>query len=151
MKHELENLLRAARDRLAADGRFPADAGVIEVQRTRDASHGEFSCNLAMTLAAAAKMKPRELAGLLVERLPSSPLVDRVEIAGPGFLNFFLKRDAWFAVIPEILARGDAYGRGDPRPVADYVLSPFAQRPTFPATGGRSTGLFSGNNSGFGG
>lgn len=115
MKHELENLLRAAREKLAAEGSIPAGAGDIEVQRTRDPKHGDFSSNLAMTLAAPAKRKPRDIATMLVERLPESVLVERVEIAGPGFINFFLKQDARLSVIAEILARGEGYGRGQPR------------------------------------
>ncbi|HEY7840975.1 MAG TPA: arginine--tRNA ligase, partial [Gammaproteobacteria bacterium] len=131
MKHELETLLRAARDRLAADGAIPADAGDIQVQRTRDPKHGDFSGNLALTLAAAAKKKPRDVATLLIERLPASALVQRVEIAGPGFINFFLKRDAWLGVVQEILSRGEAYGRGQPRP-GRVLLEFVSANPTGP-------------------
>ena len=132
MKHELENLLRAARDRLAIDGRIPAGASTIEVQRTRDSKHGDFSCNLAMTLAAAARLKPRELAGLLLERIPPSPGVERVEIAGPGFINFFLKREAWLALIPEILSRGEGYGRAAPGARGRMLVEFVSANPTGP-------------------
>jgi arginyl-tRNA synthetase len=131
MKQTLEQLLCAARDKLAAEGAVPADAGDIDVQRTRDPKHGDFSCNLAMTLAAAAKRKPREIAALLVERLPASALVDRVEIAGPGFINFFLKREAWLGVVQEILSRGEAYGRGARRP-GRVLLEFVSANPTGP-------------------
>ena len=140
MKQALEQLLGAARDALAADGRIPAGAGEIEVQRTRDTSHGDFSCNLAMTLAAAAKRKPRELAAMIVESLPASPLIERVEIAGPGFINFFLKRDAWFSVVPDVLQRGTSYGHGEAGTGEKILLEFVSANPTGPLHIGHGRG-----------
>lgn len=132
MKQVLENLVRSARDRLAADGRIPPGAGVIELQRTRDPQHGDFSCNLALTLAAAARAKPRDLATGILERLPQSELVEKAEIAGPGFINFFLRREAWLSVLAEVLNAADAYGRERPAQPQRILLEFVSANPTGP-------------------
>ncbi|MCK5325826.1 MAG: arginine--tRNA ligase, partial [Woeseiaceae bacterium] len=60
------------------------------VERTRDASHGDFASNIAMRLAKPARRSPRDLAAAIVEQLPDTDQIDKVEIAGPGFINFSL-------------------------------------------------------------
>ena len=116
MKQQITDLLRAALTRLVAEGAIPGDAlpggpGSPQVDRTRDAAHGDFATNVALTLAKAAGARPRELAGRLVAAIPPSPLVERVEIAGPGFVNFHLSEAAYREVVPIILAAGHDYGR----------------------------------------
>jgi arginyl-tRNA synthetase len=113
MKQQIQALLAAALDRLRADG-LPAPAATVPaIERTRDPAHGDFATNLALVLAKAVGSKPRELAGRLVAALPETPLVSRVEIAGPGFVNFFLSPTACHSVVPEILGAGHDYGRND--------------------------------------
>ena len=112
MKDHLSELLTDALSKLRADGHLPADLEpAITIERTRDRSHGDFASNLAMVLAKAARSKPRDLAGLIVAALPDSSLVTRIEIAGPGFINFFLSKAAYQAVIGDILCSGESYGR----------------------------------------
>ncbi len=112
MKQHLAQLLAQAYGVLQAQGMVPADhMAEILVERTRDPSHGDFACNLAMTLARVAKRKPRELAEALVAALPESPQVTRVDIAGPGFINFFISPAAYHDVVEVILQQGEAYGR----------------------------------------
>jgi arginyl-tRNA synthetase len=82
----------------------------IEVERTKDAQHGDFATNLAMHLAKTARQNPRKLAAALAAALPQDPSVAKVEIAGAGFINFFLKDNAYHAEIGRVLAQGDAYG-----------------------------------------
>ncbi len=112
MKQQVLELVRSALQRLAVEGAF-GDAEVLEPQleRARDPSHGDFATNLAMVMAKAARAKPRELAERLVAALPASPLIERVEVAGPGFVNFRLAPGAFLGLIPEILTRGPAFGR----------------------------------------
>jgi arginyl-tRNA synthetase len=83
----------------------------IEVENTRDAQHGDFASNLAMRLAKATRQNPRKLAEALVRALPPSPAVAKVDIAGAGFINFFLSRDAYHAEIGTVLRDGRQYGR----------------------------------------
>ncbi len=114
MKQRIEELFTGALARLAADGLFPEDAlPTVQVERTRDPRHGDFSSNAALVLAKRARSKPRDLAVRLIDALPPSPLIERVEIAGPGFINVFLAPAAYRALVPRILAAGPAYGHTD--------------------------------------
>lgn len=112
MKTLIEKLLFQA---LAAlpDDLVPPDArGLsVEVENTRDAQHGDFASNLAMRLAKATRQNPRQLAEALVRLLPPSAAVAKVDIAGAGFINFFLSKDAYHAEIGRILKDGKQYGR----------------------------------------
>lgn len=80
------------------------------IERTREASHGDFASNIAMLLAKAARTKPRDLAERIVALLPASEQIERVEIAGPGFINFYLAPQAYHAVIDTVLEDAEHYG-----------------------------------------
>jgi arginyl-tRNA synthetase len=112
LKTLIENLLRQALADLPED-LVPAAARTlnVEVENTRDAQHGDFASNLAMRLAKAARQNPRKVAEALVRSLPASPAVAKVDIAGAGFINFFLSEDAYHAQIAEVLQDGRQYGR----------------------------------------
>lgn len=104
MKEHIQQLLEQTIDRLKADEVIPADAAPrIQVDRTKDKSHGDLATNLAMMLAKPARKNPRELAGLIIDNLPASELVAKTEIAGPGFINFFLD-SGWLAKQVEAIA-----------------------------------------------
>jgi arginyl-tRNA synthetase len=115
MKSELQHLVHAALQALGAEGVLTGGMSdhAVQVERTRDPSHGDFATNVAMVLAKRARSRPRDLAEQIISALPASPLVDCVEIAGPGFINFRLTADAYHALIPAIMAQGPAYGRSD--------------------------------------
>ncbi len=114
MKEQLEQLLTDAVAALQAAGDLPADITPdVMIERTRDRSHGDFASNLAMTLARPARARPRDIAEKLVAALAGDGHVEKVEIAGPGFINFFLGPGAYHALIDEILERGESWGRGD--------------------------------------
>jgi arginyl-tRNA synthetase len=112
LKTLIENLLRHALAALPED-LVPAAARTlsIEVENTRDAQHGDFASNLAMRLAKATRQNPRKLAEALVQSLPASSAIAKVDIAGAGFINFFLSKDAYHAEIGEVLQGGRQYGR----------------------------------------
>ena len=112
MKYLIESLVRDALAALPADLRG-ADASALAptIERTRDPSHGDFATNAAMQLARVAKRKPRELAEALVAALPANELVAKVEIAGPGFINFHLSPTAYTRELERVLEQADAYGR----------------------------------------
>ena len=91
MQDHIAELLRTALTQVAA-GPFPSleQPDRIGIERTRDASHGDFASNVAMASAKSARANPRQIAEAIVAALPNSPQVEKVEIAGPGFINFFL-------------------------------------------------------------
>jgi arginyl-tRNA synthetase len=90
MKDSIRHLIQQALTRLTSEGVLPEGlTPTIQVENTRDKTHGDFASNIAMMLAKPAGMKPRDLAQKLIDTLPSDASVSKVEIAGPGFLNFF--------------------------------------------------------------
>ena len=112
MKHHLQQLLTTALTNLRAAGTLECDLpGSIVIERARDKNHGDFASNVALLLAKAARRKPRELAEQVAAALPASAQVAKVEIAGPGFINFFMSADAFAAVVGEVLEAGEAFGR----------------------------------------
>jgi len=97
-----------------AVARVAPGAGILpELERPKQATHGDYACNAAMPLARTLKRNPRELATEIVAALPESELVERTEIAGPGFINVFLRTAARHALVGHILARGVDWGRTD--------------------------------------
>ena len=90
VKEHIEELLAQSLLHLQREGVLPNEAEpTIQLERTRSPEHGEFATNLAMSLSKAAGMPPRELAQAIIDHMPRSRQVDRLEIAGPGFVNFF--------------------------------------------------------------
>ncbi len=111
MKQDITQLIEQALDALVAQGHLPVDIEPrVQIDRTRDKSHGDLASNIALTLAKAAGKNPRELAGLLCEALPDSDLVARTEIAGPGFINFFLSDSSNQAIVRTVLEQADKFG-----------------------------------------
>ncbi|MFG0324847.1 arginine--tRNA ligase [Pseudomonas sp. zjy_15] len=95
MKDTIRQLIQQALTQLVTDGVLPEGLSpAIQVENARDKTHGDFASNIAMMLAKPAGMKPRDLAEKLINALPASADISKVEIAGPGFLNFFQNTDA---------------------------------------------------------
>jgi arginyl-tRNA synthetase len=111
LKQDLIALLQQAVIQLQSQGVLPANLDIsFEVERTRQPEHGDFASNIALALAKIAGIKPRALAQKIVQALPPSNQIAKVEIAGPGFINFFTSTAGLHAVIPEILKAKDHYG-----------------------------------------
>ena len=90
MKDSIRHLIQQALVRLTSEGVLPEGlTPAIQVENTKDKSHGDFASNIAMMLTKPAGMKPRDLAEKLIAALPQDAQISKVEIAGPGFLNFF--------------------------------------------------------------
>jgi len=141
MKHYLEQLVTQALTTLRDSGFLPADSpDQVHLERTRDKTHGDFASNVALTLAKHAKRKPREIAQEIVAALPQSHLVERVEIAGPGFVNFFLSPDAYHEVIGNILELAERYGRSDLGRGARVQVEFVSANPTGPLHVGHGRG-----------
>ncbi|MEH6785259.1 MAG: arginine--tRNA ligase [Alcanivorax jadensis] len=105
MKERLITLIDSALDTLIAEGTLPAKAKrPAQIDRTKDKSHGDFATNIALMLAKPAGMKPRDLAEKLIAALPADNAVAKVEIAGPGFINFFQADDWLTGLLDQALA-----------------------------------------------
>ncbi|MDO6678665.1 arginine--tRNA ligase [Shewanella sp. 4_MG-2023] len=95
MKSHIASLLEQTVDSFKQQGIVPADFQArIQVERTKDKTHGDLATNLAMMLTKVAKKNPRDIAQLIIDNLPASSHVAKVEIAGPGFINFFIDENA---------------------------------------------------------
>ena len=141
LKDHIEELLSQALLHLRRDGILPKECDVIpQVERTRSPEHGEFASNLAMVLAREARKPPRELAGDIVERLPKSRQVDRVELAGPGFINFFIDPLALSGVVRDILRKNKQYGHAPKRPDHGVTVEFVSANPTGPLHVGHGRG-----------
>jgi arginyl-tRNA synthetase len=101
-----QGLLRAAED-LGLDGDLP----VPELLAPKQKDHGDFATNVALALAKPAGRAPGEVARAVVGALPRAPFVERVEVAGPGFINVYLTRDWLYDALRRIAVEGEAYGR----------------------------------------
>jgi len=114
MKQKLESLLLLAVNTLKADSILDTELTPrISIERARDQQYGDFATNLAMMLAKPAKMNPRQLAEKLIAALPSDEAVLKVEIAGPGFINFFIDPNAQYQIISQIHKSGAQFGLSD--------------------------------------
>lgn len=111
LKSDIENQLLA----LEKEGVLPAgsDTSRVTVEPPRDASHGDAATNAAMLLSKAAGMKPRDLAEKLAEKLREIDHIEKVEIAGPGFINLRMADQFWLSQITKVLELGTAYGQSD--------------------------------------
>ena len=111
MKDALQQLISQAIQSLIDNDSLAVDMPLIKIDRTRDKSHGDFAANVAMLLAKPARKNPREIASMIIDALPDSEFVEKVEIAGPGFINFYVSNNSRQSVINNVLEQGDAFGR----------------------------------------
>ncbi|MFP5440836.1 MAG: arginine--tRNA ligase [Gammaproteobacteria bacterium] len=141
MKSQLSVLLGDAVARLVADGVLPAGtAPEIRLDATKDKAHGDFATNLAMMLAKPAGKPPRAIAEALVAALPANAIVTKIDIAGPGFINFFLAQDSQFAAVRRILDNYEAFARPDVGKGEKVLLEFVSANPTGPMHVGHGRG-----------
>tara|TARA_B110000503_G_scaffold104677_1_gene156187 strand:- start:48239 stop:49924 length:1686 start_codon:yes stop_codon:yes gene_type:complete len=147
MKQQLTLLIQQALDSLIAQGVLPSDTRPqVQIDHTRDKSHGDLACNIALALAKIAKRKPRDLAELICTALPQNPLVTRTEVAGPGFINFFLSDDSNQAVIRKIFEQGAAFGTSNAGAGRKVQVEFVSANPTGPLHVGHGRGAAVGDS-----
>lgn len=112
MKTIIESALHSAVETLNSTENFniPSEKIALSIERTRDVAHGDFASNLAMMLARDLKKSPRQIADMLIAALPSNPMIESVAVAGAGFMNFTLAKQAYFNELNEVHAKADRYG-----------------------------------------
>ena len=149
MKHLVAELVANALATLPELAEAAGDLAIDStMERTRDPSHGDFASNIAMRLAKPARRSPRDIAASIVEALADSPSVDKVEIAGPGFINFYLSPAAFHAEIESTLAQEDAYGRQPTKEGPKILLEFVSANPTGPLHVGHGRGAAFGDTVG---
>ncbi len=141
VKQQIATLLSSAIARLQADGRLPAELQPrIQVENARNKAHGDLASNVALMLAKPAGMNPRELAQLIVDALAPDPAVKSVNIAGPGFINFFIENAALSDVISVIEQAGCSFGHCDAGKKEKVILEYVSANPTGPLHVGHGRG-----------
>jgi arginyl-tRNA synthetase len=125
--------LEAAAPGLGVDGDLPRP----ELLAPKQKEHGDFATNVALALAGRSGRPPREVAQAIADALPAASFVEKVEVAGPGFLNVFVADDWLHDVLREVVAAGDAYGRAEPNGLRAQVEFVSAN-PTGPLTLGHA-------------
>ena len=112
MKEIVTELLSRAVEALNREGVLETGPDfIISAERTRDAAHGDFASNIAMKLAKQARCNPRDLAGRIVKLIPDSDVLEKTEIAGPGFINFYFRKEAYLNLIDSIRTADREYGK----------------------------------------
>jgi arginyl-tRNA synthetase len=144
MKDHLQTLVRAALEPVLA-GTGVAAPATITVDATRDAKHGDFATNVALALAKPLGKPPRAVAEAIIKGLPASARVAKAEIAGPGFINFFLAPGAFQAVVPEVLAQKENFGRA-PKTRGRVMVEFVSANPTGPLHVGHGRGAAFGDS-----
>ena len=133
MKHIVAAVLGTALKKLPDLAEAASDLAIEStVERTRDASHGDFASNIAMRLAKPARRSPRDIAADIVEAIAGSDVIERIDIAGPGFINFHLSPAAFHAELAAILQRGQEYGRQAAKEGPSILLEFVSANPTGP-------------------
>lgn len=145
MKLQILALLRQALDTLLA-GSAVAAPETINLDPTKDSKHGDFATNLALALAKPLGKPPRKVAEELVQALPASPLVAKVKIAGPGFINFFMAPAAFQSIVADILDAGAAYGRNNNGAGRKAMVEFVSANPTGPLHVGHGRGAAVGDS-----
>ena len=144
---EMQRRVIAANESLIAARILPAgiDQSRVLVEPPRDASHGDMATNAAMVLAKDAGKKPRELAEAIAEKLRADPLIETVDVAGPGFINMTLKASAWMSALRAVVAAGTDYGRGRTGPGEKVNVEYVSANPTGPMHVGHCRGAVFGD------
>ncbi|MCP0913155.1 MULTISPECIES: arginine--tRNA ligase [Legionella] len=133
MKGTVEELLHLAVRTLQQAGIVPQEFAVeVKVERTKDEKHGDFATNLALILAKPCGENPRKLAERLVESIPEHPLVERIDIAGPGFINFFMRALERAQTIAQVLMQGEKFGQSQLGQGQKIILEYVSANPTGP-------------------
>jgi len=142
MKTRLKDLIMNAARRAHQKGDLPsADIPEVEIEEPRADAHGDFSSNIAMVMASIQKMAPRKIADAIIAHLQDPhEMIEKTEIAGPGFINFFVKPAAWHPVLREILEADTAYGATDIGRGQKFQVEFVSSNPTGPLHVGHGRG-----------
>jgi arginyl-tRNA synthetase len=141
LKEHIEELLIQALLHLIRDGVLGEECEIVpQLERTRTPDHGEFASNIAMVLAKRATMPPRELAQIIIDKMPRSRQLKRTEIAGPGFINFYMNQIALTSVVKDVLYEESGYGHQPSDPNHEVTVEYVSANPTGPLHVGHGRG-----------
>lgn len=141
MKEQIIEAIAQAMQQLSSDNKIQGEfTDVAQVTRTKDPTHGDYASNIAMVFAKKIGLSPRQLAELLSEQLCSSTLFEKIEIAGPGFINFFVAQKNHTQVINKILSDKQSFGTNQDGLGQSVQLEFVSANPTGPLHVGHGRG-----------
>ena len=140
MKEQLQNLLTKCIGDLIDQGVISEMPSKIRLDHTKDKSHGDYATNVALMLAKQANVNPKELAQTIIKQLGVAEFIEKTEIAGPGFINFFLSSESSSSVINEIIDSGKGYGVSNIGAGQSVLLEYVSANPTGPLHVGHGRG-----------
>jgi arginyl-tRNA synthetase len=144
LKESIEILVDQALEQLISKGLIETKPA-LQITRTKDAAHGDFTCNVAMMLAKQAAKPPREIAqtitGIIEDAINTdNNAIEKIEIAGPGFINFFLAQESTLNIIRDIFTEGEKFGRSDAAKQEKVQIEFVSANPTGPLHVGHGRG-----------
>ena len=144
MKEKIQDSLKGILSDLYSNSDFDIDQCVINIQENKDKEHGDLASNIALILAKPLKKQPKEIANEVIEQFIVDKDIIKVEVAGPGFINFFLSKSSHGEVLKDILADKDNFGKvqsNNKKVLIEYVSS----NPTGPLHVGHGIGAVFGS------
>ena len=140
MKDQLQDLLKKCIQDLINEGLINEMPSKVRLDHTKDKSHGDYATNIALMLAKQAKTSPLELAKIIVNQLEDASFIKKTEIAGPGFINFFLSDESSTSIVSEIIELGEMYGKSEIGKGQSILLEYVSANPTGPLHVGHGRG-----------
>ena len=140
MKEQIQTLLTQSLEALVTNGVLTEVPDNIRIDHSKDKAQGDFASNIAMMLSKQAKCSPRDLAQKIIDNLPDSAEIDKVEIAGPGFINFFMSQDSNASVVSQIIDQGKTFGLSSVGAKQRVLLEFVSANPTGPLHVGHGRG-----------
>ena len=140
MKDQLQELLTKCVQDLISKGILKEMPSKIRIDHTKDNSHGDYATNIALMLSKQAKMSPVELAKIIIDQFEQKDFIKKIEIAGPGFINFFISQESSSSIVNEILTQAASYGCSDIGQGKKVLLEYVSANPTGPLHVGHGRG-----------
>ena len=140
MKNQLQELLTKCVQDLISKGILNEMPSKIRIDHTKDNSHGDYATNIALMLSKQAKMSPVELAKIIIDQFEQKNFIKKIEIAGPGFINFFISQESSSSIVNEILVQAASYGCSDIGQGKKVLLEYVSANPTGPLHVGHGRG-----------
>ena len=140
MKDQLQELLTKCVQDLISKGILNEMPSKIRIDHTKDNSHGDYATNIALMLSKQAKMSRIELAKIIIDQFEQKNFIKKIEIAGPGFINFFISQESSSSIVNEILAQAASYGCSDIGQGKKVLLEYVSANPTGPLHVGHGRG-----------
>ena len=140
MKDQLQDLIKKCIQDLISKGILIEMPPNVRLDHTKDNSHGDYATNIALMLSKQAKMNPVDLAKIIVDQLEESSFINKIEIAGPGFINFFISDESSSSVVSEIIDQEALYGSSEIGQGKKVLLEYVSANPTGPLHVGHGRG-----------